>query len=78
MTKERCPNCGGSDVATRIVNDCLRAADPRGKAFDLTLQLPVCRCRSCKFCWQGRDALAAKEAAYQHAIRKQLASQAST
>jgi hypothetical protein len=68
MFSEHCPNCGSSDVATRKVNDHVRAADPRGQAFELTLLVPVCKCRACKFCWQGEEALAAIEAAYQHAL----------
>lgn len=78
MTEEHCPNCGSGDVATRVVNDRLRAADPRGRAFELALQLPMCRCRTCKFCWQGKEALAATEAAYQHAISRQASSPVST
>lgn len=70
MFNEHCPNCGSSNVATRTVNDLLRAADPRGQAFELTLLVPVCKCRACKFCWQGEQALAAIEAAYHHALVK--------
>ena len=75
MSSEHCPNCGSSDIATRIVNDRLLAADPRGQAFELMLQVPICRCRACKFCWQGQEALAAKETAYQHALLKRAPSQ---
>jgi hypothetical protein len=70
MSSEHCTNCGSSDVVTRTVNDRLRAADPRGQAFELTLLVPVCKCRACKFCWQGEKALATIEAAYQHALLK--------
>jgi hypothetical protein len=70
MFSEHCPNCGSSDVATRTVNDRLRAADPRGQAFELTLRLPVCKCIACKFCWQGEQALATIETAYRQALLK--------
>ena len=70
MFREHCPNCGSSDVLTRTVNDRLRAADPRGQAFELTLQVPVRKCSACKFCWQGEEALATIEAAYRHALLK--------
>jgi hypothetical protein len=78
MFSEHCPSCGSIDVVTRTVNDRLRAADPRGQAFELMLQVPVCRCRACKFCWQGAEALATIEAAYQHALLKGSPSQATT
>jgi hypothetical protein len=32
--------------------------------------LPVWSCRACKLCWQGQEAVAAKEAAYQNALIK--------
>lgn len=63
-----CPNCGGSDVVTRRVNDRLRAVDPYGEIFELALQLPVWSCRTCKLCWQGEEAAIAREVAYQNAL----------
>ena len=77
MLKNHCPICGSSDVVGRTVNDRLRAVDPRGLTFEVALQLPVWRCKSCKLCWQGEEALAAKEAAYQYALVKRLPKQAS-
>ena len=68
MDDNRCPQCGSSDVVRRTVNDRFRAADPRGETFEVLLQLPVWRCRSCKLCWQGREAVAAMEVAYQNAL----------
>ena len=68
MPNNCCPKCGSSKVVLRKVNDLLRAADPRGQTFEISLQLPVWRCGTCKFGWQGREALAAMEAAYQHAL----------
>ena len=65
-----CPKCGSSDVVQRTVNDRLRAADPRGQTFEVALQLPVWSCRGCKLCWQGQEAAAAMEAAYQNALMK--------
>jgi hypothetical protein len=38
----------------------------------MNLQLPVWRCNTCKFGWQGREALAVKEAAYQFALENRL------
>ena len=70
MEDNHCPKCGSSDVVPRTVNDCLRAADPRGETFEVALQLPVWRCRACKLCWQGREAAAVMEAAYQNALIK--------
>jgi len=46
-----CPKCGSSDVVPRMVNDQLRAADPRGQTFEVALQLQVWSCRVCKLCW---------------------------
>ena len=63
-----CPKCGSSDVVPRTVNDQLRAADPRGQTFEVAVQLPVWSCRGCKLCWQGQEAVAAMEAAYQNAL----------
>ena len=70
MRAIHCPKCGSSDVVPRTVNDQLRAADPRGQIFEVALQLPVWSCRSCKLCWQGQEAVAAMEAAYQNALMK--------
>jgi hypothetical protein len=68
MHDTHCPKCGSSDVVPRTVNDRLRAADPRGHTFEVALQVPVWSCRACKLCWQGEEAMAAKEAAYQNAV----------
>ena len=65
-----CPKCGSSDVVPRTVNDQLRAADPCGQTFEVALHLPVWSCRGCKLCWQGQEAAAAMEAAYQNALMK--------
>jgi hypothetical protein len=70
MRAIHCPKCGSSDVVPRTVNDRLRAADPRGQIFEVALQLPVWSCRGCKLCWQGQEAVAAMEAAYQNALMK--------
>jgi hypothetical protein len=70
MHDNHCPKCGSSDVVPRTVNDRLRAADPRGQTFEVALQVPVWSCRTCKLCWQGQEAVAAKEAAYQNALVK--------
>lgn len=68
--KTHCPKCGSSMIAPRIVNDLLRATDPHGETFEIRLQLPVWRCNACKLCWQGREAQAAMETAYQRALRE--------
>ena len=65
-----CPNCESVEVVLRTVNDLFRAVDPRGKIFEVTFQVPMWTCKTCKLCWQGQEALAAKEAAYQRAIVK--------
>jgi hypothetical protein len=70
MHDNHCPKCGSSDLVPRTVNDRLRAADPRGQTFEVALQLPVWSCRAFKLCWQGQEAIAAKEAAYQNALVK--------
>lgn len=75
MDDSRCPKCGSSDVASRTVNDRLRAADPRGQTFEVPLQVLVWSCRACKLCWQGQEAVAAMEAAYQNAVGKHSPSQ---
>jgi len=64
-----------SDEVPRTVNDQLRAADPYGQTFEVALQLPVWSCRACKLCWQGQEAVAAMEAAYQNALMKRSPSQ---
>ena len=74
MDDNCCPKCGSSDVVSRTVNDQLRAADPRGQTFEVAVQLPVWSCRACKLCWQGREAAAALEAAYQNALSKRAPS----
>jgi hypothetical protein len=45
------------------------AVDPHGYIFEMDLQLPVWRCNACKYGWQGQEALAAKETAYQFALK---------
>jgi ribosomal protein L37AE/L43A len=69
IADNRCPKCGGREVVSRTVRDRVSAVDPNGYIFELNLQLPVWRCNACKFGWQGREALAAKEAAYQFALK---------
>jgi ribosomal protein L37AE/L43A len=73
MLKHQCPKCGSTNVVARTVNDRLRAADPMGEPFEIALQLLVWSCRACKLCWQGDEAMVAKEAAYQYAILKRSA-----
>jgi hypothetical protein len=68
MHGTQCPKCGSSNLEQRTVNDRLWASDLRGEAFEVALQVPVWSCRACKLCWQGEEALSAKEAAYQSAI----------
>jgi ribosomal protein L37AE/L43A len=68
MRDTQCPKCNSSDVVLHKVNDLLRAADPHGLAFEVRLQTPVWSCRACKLSWQGNEALAAKEDAYQRAL----------
>ena len=70
MPNNHCPICGSSDLVQRTVNDRLKAADPTGYTFEVALRVPVWRCTACKFCWQGEEALAAHEAAYQIALAK--------
>ena len=65
-----CPKCGSIEVVSRTVRDRVAAVDPHGYIFEMNLQLPVWRCNVCKFGWQGREALAAKEAAYRFALEK--------
>ena len=74
MHDSHCPTCGSSDVVVRIVNDRLRAADPRGQTFEVALKLPALSCKACKLCWQGQEAMAVKEAAYQYALVKRAPS----
>ncbi len=68
MPTQHCPKCGSSNVVLRNVNDLLRAADPYGQPFEIALQLPIWRCGACKLGWEGQEAKAAKEAAYQRAL----------
>ena len=68
MHDMHCPKCGSSEVVQRMVKDRLRAADPRGQTFEIAMQLPVWDCMACKLCWQGQEAVAAKEIAYQNAL----------
>jgi len=70
MHDDCCPKCGSINVTSRTVSDRVAAVDRRGYIFEMNLQLPVRRCNACKFGWQGREALAAKEAAYQIAVKK--------
>jgi hypothetical protein len=55
-------------VVPRTVHDRLKAADPDGEPFEIALHLQVWSCRACKLCWQGHEAQAAMEAAYQNAL----------
>lgn len=73
-----CPNCGSSDIQPRTVKDRLRASDLRGEIFELALQLPVWTCRACNLCWQGHEAVAAVEAAYQNALVRRSPSRTTT
>lgn len=68
MNDNHCPKCGSNNIAPRTVNDLLRAADPHGQAFEVPLRLPVWICSACKLCWQGPEAIIAKEVAYQSAL----------
>ena len=70
MDDIHCPKCGSSYVVPRTVNDQLLAADPNGQTFEVALKLPVWSCRGCKLYWQGQEAVAAMEAAYQNALMK--------
>jgi ribosomal protein L37AE/L43A len=72
-----CPKCGSSEVISRTVSDRVAAVDARGYIFEMNLRLPVWRCNACKFGWQGQEALAAKEAAYQFALAMRLPMRAS-
>ena len=67
-----CPKCGSGKIALRLVNDLLRAVDLNGEIFEVQFQTPVWGCSSCKLCWQGQEAQAAKEATYQHALAQRL------
>jgi hypothetical protein len=75
MSNGRCPKCGSSVVVPQTVRDRLRAVDPGGETFEIALQVPVWRCKTCKLCWQGQEALAAKETAYQYALVARSSSQ---
>ncbi len=70
IVKKHCPNCGSSEIIPHKVNDQFRAVDPRGEIFEIGFQAPVWTCLACNLCWQGQEALAAKEAAYQYALVK--------
>lgn len=72
MPSEKCPRCGSDSVAMRMVSDRIRAALPHGQTFEIALHLPMCRCSACKFSWQGQEASAAKEVAYQNALLHRL------
>lgn len=74
MATHHCPKCGSSEIVRRKVNDLLGAADPSGQRFEIALQLPIWRCSACKLAWEGPEALAAKEAAYQRALIDRLPS----
>jgi len=71
MSGCHCPNCGSKKVVSRMVNDRLWAADPRGSAFEIPLRVLVWSCTACKLCWQGEEAVAAREVAYQKALGRQ-------
>ena len=68
MANIHCPGCGSRNVVQRKVNECMRAADPVGRVFELSLQLPIWRCLDCKWGWRGQEAEAAIESAYQSAL----------
>lgn len=70
MPNNQCPKCRSGDLEQRMVNDRFRAADPSGEPFELALKLLMWNCRACGLSWQGQEALAAKEAAYQNALLK--------
>jgi hypothetical protein len=70
MSGCHCPNCGSKDVVSRMVNDRLWAADPRGAPFEIPLRVLVWSCNGCRLCWQGEEAMAAREIAYQNALGK--------
>jgi len=70
MHDNHCPKCGSSDVVARTVSDQFRAADPRGDTFEVALQVLMWSCRACNLCWQGQEAVAAMETAYQNALVK--------
>ena len=72
MQKNCYPKCGSTDVISRTVSDRVTAVDTYGYIFEMNLQLTVWRCNTCKFGWQGQEALAAKEAAYQFALENRL------
>lgn len=76
MLNRHCPKCGCSDIVLRTVNDRFRAVDSSGLTFEVALHVPVCRCGACNLCWQGQDALAAMEVAYQNALAKRSPGQA--
>ena len=75
MLNNHCPICSSSDAVQRMVNDRFRAAAPSGQTFEVALRVPIWRCRVCKCCWQGQEALVAKEAAYQYALVKRSPNQ---
>jgi hypothetical protein len=52
-----------------MVNNRFRAVDPTGRVFEVTLQEPIWSCPTCQMGWEGEDTLAAKENAYQAALR---------
>lgn len=70
MRNESCPRCGSGQIVQRIVNDRFRACDPAGRVFEVTLQEPVWSCPACHMCWEGEDALVAKENAYLATLTK--------
>lgn len=68
MFDNHCPKCGSNDVEPQTVKDQFRAADASGETFEVALQVLMWRCKACKLGWQGEEAMAAKEAAYQYAL----------
>jgi len=68
MPVTRWPECGSGDVVLRNVNDLFRAALPYDQSLEIRFQVPMWNCMTCKLGWQGDEALAAKESAYQHAL----------
>ena len=53
-----------------VVNDRFRACDEAGRVFEVSLQAPMWSCPACRMCWEGQEALAAKESAYLAALTK--------
>ena len=52
-----------------MVNSRFKASDPTGEVFEVTLREPIWSCPACRMGWEGEDTLAAKESAYQAALK---------